>query len=282
MRRERDALLSLQLFFAGLLPEPWDVRTSLEAGEAPERPFALIELAGPGDTTGGGRLMDRALVVSAGLFPVGQDTREAALDAALDLRETVWQAVKWGPDPKRPTTDLIALYAYEPRVETHRFKVAGATGGTFTATVNGHATAPLPPTANASQLAAAIATAISAPAGAITGTDRGAGLWDINYGGDLAGGNIGAPAIDGSLLTGSRKQVLARTMLEGAPAPWRTPSDFMRVQSFTQTTLPDSADPTLVMVAVDLRLTFARGLPLPFGQRILQRISATVGSGSEA
>jgi hypothetical protein len=53
----------------------------------------------------------------------------------------------------------------------------------------------------------------------------------------------------------------------------------MRVLSFGQSTVRDEDNPALVMVAVDLRCTFARGRPLPFDQMFLQRISATSGSG---
>lgn len=281
MRREADALLSVQRFFAGILPEPWDVRTRLEAGEPPDRPFALIEFAGPERTTGAGAMLDRALPITANLYLAKTTSRQAAIDAALELREQVWQAVKWGANAERPTTDRIELYSYLPRVEVHRFKVAAA-GGTFTITIGADTTAAIAAAATAAQVAAAIAAAIGADAGSVTGVDRGTGLWDVEYGGELAGQDVGTPSIDGALLTGSQPIATARTMLQGAAAPWRSASDWMRVASFEQSTVLDPADPSLAMVAVDLRLTFTRGLPLPSGQRILQRISATVGSAQEA
>jgi len=289
VRRELDAILSLQRFFAGVLPEPWDVRTELEAGEAPERPFALIEQAGDAQTTGAPPMQEIAVPMTANLYLAAAETREAATTAALELREEVWKAVKWGFDPRRPTTDRIPLYAYEPRLERHRFRVAFATAGTFVASVDGHEAVPLPPTTMAEELASEIEEALAdsgdfpdlAP-GDVVGQDRGSGLWDIEYGGSLAGQNIGPPSIDGALLTGVLPVVEAKTLLEGAPAPWRGPSDYMRVASFAQNTVRDQSDPALVMVAADLRLTFVRGLPLPLDRRILQRVSATGSSGSEA
>jgi hypothetical protein len=262
MRRELDALLSVQRFIAAALPEPWDVRTDLETGEPPERPFALVEFVGPGLTAGGPAAQDRTLPLVANLYLAKADTRAAATDAALDVRETIWQAVRWGSDPARPTTDRIPLYSYEPRIERHRFKVADATGGTFTIDVGEGPTSALPPGVTPTQLAAA---------------RRGTGLWDVEYGGALAGVNIGAPTIDRTGLTGDHRVVQARVMLEGAAAPWRTASDYLRVDDFQQTTIRDPADPSLVMVAVDLRLTFGRGLPVPSAQRILQRIGANGG-----
>lgn len=270
MRSEVDAILSTQRFFASaVLPEPWDVRTDLEAGEPPERPFALIEQAGGAETTGAPATQDLLLPVTVNLYPAKAATREAATDTALALREQVWQAVKWGPDPHRPTTDRIPLYCYDPRVEVHRFSIP-AGSDPFTVTVAGETTSPVDPAATAAELADAIAEALAAEDGDITGQDRGTGLWDIRYGGALAGERIGAPTIS---------EGTARTMLEGAVAPWRGPSDYMRVDSFSQNTIRDASDPTIVMVAVDLRLTFGRGLPLPLDQRIVQRVIATGGPG---
>lgn len=272
MRRELDALLSVQRFIAAALPEPWDVRTDLETGEPPERPFALIELVGPGLTSGGPAAQDRTLPLVANLYLAKAATRSAATDAALDVRETIWQAVKWGPEPARPTTDRIPLYSYEPRIERHRFKVV-ATGGTFTITVGLDETTALTSSVTTAQLKAALQVALDEPPSSLIVTQRGVGLWDVEYVGALAGMNMGEPSLDGALLAGSS----ARVILEGAAAPWRTDSDYLRVDNFAQTTIRDPADPSLVMVAVDLRLTFGRGLPVPSAQRILQRIGANGG-----
>lgn len=268
MRSEGDAFLSVQRFFAGLLPEPWDVRVDVEAGGSPDRPFALVELAGSSETSGAPVAQDLIVPIVANLFLPHAGSRGEATNAALALREEVWQAVKWGPDPRNPTTDRIPLYCYDPRVECHRFKAWRP----FTITVAGETTDLLTPPVTAADVAAAVGAAIGANPGDVTGQDRGGRLWDVFYGGDLAGDRIGTPTV-------SEGDGWARVMLEGAPVPWRGPSDYMKVSSFSQNTVPDDADPTLVMVAVDLRLTFARGLPLPLDLRVLQRISATADSG---
>lgn len=295
MRSERDALLSLQRFVACVLPEPWDIRTALETGQVPDRPFALVE-ASPAVTSGAPVTQDIAIPFTVNLYLPAVATRGDATDAALDVRETMWQAVKWGPDADRPTTDRIPLFAYEPRTERHRFRVARASAGTFLVTlgadpdadppVAGTSTTGVSFNANAATLAAAIADALDVDPGAVVGHDRGRGLWDIHYAAALAGTRPGLPTIDGTDLVGAltpagtrfHPVATAAVLLEGAPAPWRAPSDYMAVSSFMQNTIRDPDDPTLVMVAVDLRLTFARGLPVPLDRRILQRVSATSGS----
>ena len=284
MRTEAEAIWSLQRFFGSVLPEPWDVRTDLEAGDPPERPFALIEQAGQAMTTGAPVNQDLMIPVTVNLFLPGQATREAATDAAFALREQVWQMIKWGPDPRRPTTDRIPLYCYTPRVETHRFRVPWwHADDLFTITVAGATTVPLTSTALAADIAAAIANALVSAGvefnpGDIAGQDRGTRLWDVSYGGVLAGDRIGDPSM--TMLSGPPAETdWATTILQGAPAPWRGPSDYMRVENFSQSTVRDPSDPTLVMVPVDLRLTFTRGLPVPSDLRILQRVFASVDSG---
>jgi hypothetical protein len=274
VRSERDAILSLQRFLAGVLPEPWDVRTELEAGDPPERPFALVEQAGNAEGSGAPVTQDLILPLTANLYLAKQPTREKATDLALDLREQLWQAVKWGPDPHRPTTDRIPLFCYDPRLERHRLHVPN--GGPVTFTIAGQTVGPVTRSLLAVDVAALITAAFQAgamivQAGDIVGQDRGTGLWDIYYGGTLAGQRVGDPTVAAG--TGD-----ARTILQGALAPWRGPSDYARVSSFAQNTVRDQSDPTLVMVAADIRLTFARGLPLPLDVRIMQRVSATAGN----
>ena len=43
MRAITDAILSLQRFFANVLPAPWDIRTDIETGGAPVRVEPLPE-----------------------------------------------------------------------------------------------------------------------------------------------------------------------------------------------------------------------------------------------
>lgn len=279
MRSELDAIWSLQRFFAQILPEPWNITTDLEVGVEPVRPFALIE-PGEASTDGPPVAQDVTLPVTVNLYMAQSDTREAATDAALALREQVWQAVKWGPDARNPTTDRIPLYAYEPRVEQHRFRLPWVLRDLpFTLTIKGLTSPPILPTTDAAGLAADIGLLLGAAEGDVTGQDRGTRLWDVFYGGALAGQRIGDPAITPSGMTPVSGIGSAWTVLQGAPAPWRGPSDYMRVESFSQNSIRDMDDPTLMMVAVDMRLTFTRTLPVASDMRILNRIMASADSG---
>lgn len=275
-RRDTDALLSLQAFFHAALPAPWTVWRVLEEGDDPQRPFALVEQAGDAETDGAPAVQQVTIPFTVNLYLASAETRKGADDAAAEVREQVWQAVKWGPNPRQRTTDRIPLFSWRDRVERHRIR-ATATGGTCTVSIGTATTDPLTPDMLADDVANSIAAALIADGqdldpSDVVGYQRGVGLWEIAYGGKLAGTRVGDPSIDGSDLTGPGVVAEARTILEGTPAPWRGPSDYMRVESFAQNTVRDPDDPKLVMVAVDLRLTFVRGLPLPLDQRILQRI----------
>lgn len=274
MRSDLDALKSLQRFFAGILPEPWDVRRHVEAGDPPQRPYALVEFAGDALTTGSPAMQTVAIPFAVGLFLEKQATRALASDAALAMREQVWQAVKWGVGNDRHTTDRIPLFAYEARNEVVRFSVM-AGGGTWRAILGAHTSAPIAFDAAASVVASTIATALGVMSGMVVGHDRGAGLWDIEF--DLAGASPGTASIDGASLTGGMVATRVRQMLAAAAAPWRGDRDYMAVASLGMSTVHDEGDATLVMVPVDLRLTFTRGLPLPLERRILQRINAASG-----
>jgi hypothetical protein len=114
MRTETDATLSLQRFFAGILAEPWEVVLVVEGGTDPERPYATVELLDSVPTEGPPAMQQVTLPFVTNLYPAIFDSRKAAQQGARDLRELVWQAVKWGPDARRPTTDRIPLFDYDP------------------------------------------------------------------------------------------------------------------------------------------------------------------------
>lgn len=275
MRTEPDAIRSVQRFFAGFLPEPWDVRLTVEAGIEPQRPYALIEQNAPATSTGGKNLQDVTIAYTANLYLPETVTRAAADDAALALREEVFRAVKWGADLRSPTPDRIPLFAYEPRSEVQRVTVRGATSGTWRLQQAASGwTDPLPFDAPEAVVQDGLDEVLPDSTQVVA---RGVGVFDVIFIGEMAGVDLAPLDLDDDLLVGVAGSV--RTMLDGAPAPWRTPHDFLRVESFGQTTVRDADNPALVMVAVDLRCTFARGLPLPFDQMLLQRISATSGSG---
>lgn len=274
MRTEGDAIRSLQRWAASFLPEPWDVRLTVEAGVEPERPYALVEQNGNATATGSKNLQDVTVAYTVNLYVPEAQSRAAADDAALALREVVYQAVKWGADRRHPTPDRIPLFAYEPRNEVQRVTVRGATDGSWRLQHDGVWTGAIPHDAQADDLQAALDETIE---DGVLVVARGAGVFDIVFIGELAGVDVDPLVLGADLLVGTDGDV--RVMLEGTPAPWRTPHDFLRVESFGQTTVRDPDNPALVMVAVDLRCTFARGLPVPFDQMTLQAISATTGSG---
>lgn len=186
MRTETDAILSMQRFFAGILDAPWEVVLVVEGGSDPERPYATVELLDSIPTEGAPAMQQVTCPFSVNLYPPPFGNRREAQQGARDLREQVWQAVKWGPGAflrsQRPTTDRIPLLDYD-----------------------------------------------------------------------------------------------AETVPAGQDAPFHRSSDYMRVESFAMRTHNEDETPREVQIAVDLRCTFVRGLPVPSGQRQLQRIVASGG-----
>jgi hypothetical protein len=110
-RTEPDALLSLQRYFGLVLPDPWDVRTDLEPGLAPERPWALVTrnatvTSGPP----GSLLVTMAATVHA--YLPRAESAAAARDAELAMREVLWQSVEWGVPPARHRR--LPLWDFDP------------------------------------------------------------------------------------------------------------------------------------------------------------------------
>jgi hypothetical protein len=112
MRTELDADLSMQRYMGLVLPPPWDVRRELEAGMVAERPYALITRNGPTLSSGpiGALLLSLAFTVH--LYPAAPETREAARDLDMELRQTLWQAVEGGVGPARPRR--LPLWDFDP------------------------------------------------------------------------------------------------------------------------------------------------------------------------
>jgi hypothetical protein len=275
VRTEQDAIRSVQRWLAGFLVAPWDIRLTVESGVEPQRPYALLEQNGTAATNGGGPAAQDVIVAySLNLYLPMAASRQAADDAAMALREQIWTTVKWGPDLRRPTMDRIPLYAYEPRSEVQRVRVRDATAGSFALSRGGVTwTAAIPRDTGKAGLQAALDTL---QLGVMLVTARGVGVFDVAFIGALAGIKVEALHIDTSALTGPGT---VDVLLEGAAAPWRGPSDYLRVDSFGQTTLRDPDDPKLVQVAVDLRCAFTRGTPLPSDHMLLQRVTATGHQG---
>lgn len=268
-RRETDALRSIQRFAAGVLLDPWDVRLSLETGTEPVRPFALVEEVGSVGSDGSASFQDVTVAYAISCYLPREDSRQAAADAAMGIRERWWQAVKHGPDSARPTTDRIPLYSYEPRPTVQRVRVRGATSGTWRLRHAGVWTAPI--AHNPSEGTVQAAVAAIAP-GAVVHA-RGVGVFDLWFLGSLNGTDVPALTLDTAGLVGAN-QPSVRVLLQGAPAPWRGHADYLRVLSFSQRTLRDQDDPALVMVAVDLRCAFTRGPAVASAQMLLQQITS--------
>lgn len=277
MRTEADALLSLQRWLSGVLQAPWDIRRTMESGEQPERPFALVEYVGAVSTDGAPVAQDVTVAATLNLYIPAGGSRQAADDAALALRETVWQAVKVGVDPRSPTTDRLPLWSYDPRPEIQRVRVRDATSGTWRLVVDdGDEDDPtLIGETGAIAFDATETTVQTAVVAAFPGSlvyQRGRGIFDVHFGGPLLGQPLELATLDTTALIGPSS---VTRVLVGAPAPWRSDRDWMRVTSFGQTTVRDSDDPKVVMVAVDLRCTFTRGLPIPWAQMLLQSVKVT-------
>jgi hypothetical protein len=218
-------------------------------------------------------VQDVSVAFTLNLYLPEAQSREGARDAALAVRETVWLAVKVGPDARRPTTDRIPLFSYEPRPAIQRVRVRDSTAGMFTLALGDDpgdpVTGPIPFDAAVSDVQAALDDAFDEPTLVLA---RGRGVFDVHFGGALLGVDVPLMELDTSALTGP---ATIAQVLRGAPAPWRSPHDFMRVTSFGQTTLHDPDDPKLTSVAVDLRCAFTRGLPRIWAEMLLQSVDGT-------
>lgn len=264
MREPRDAILSLQRFFAEVLPEPWEVLRVVD-GPAPERPYAVLEWADDEATTATPGGQEVSLPVTVAMYLPDAPDRKAAEDAALELRREVWQAVKWGQPPwRRLTTDRIPLFDYTGRNARQRVRV-NLVAGAYTLTLDGEETGPIAFDATAADLQDELEFLPSLEEGDVVVTRRSAPQQDIEFRGARAAQPV-------PTLLSSTPEVLVRTLLEGAAPPVRGPSDYMRVASFAQNTIRDDDDPRRVSVMADIRLTFVVGTPIPLGQTILEGI----------
>lgn len=275
MKREEDAVRSVRRWLAGLLPEPWNIVGRLEPGRAPDRPFALVEqLTAP--SSRGGRIQDITLPVTVMLYPEPGRTRAAADAQSLELRETLWRAVRWGQDPRRHTLDLLPMWSFVSRPE--RWRVwARATGGTLTLTIGAVTTAPFAHDATPQDVAGALG---DAGLDGIVVTRAATGMWDLEFA-DLAGGQPGAvvaTSVDLVCAPGyGHPSVIADRVLAGRVAPWRTGRDWMRAESYSADVIPDPDDLKLHAIAVSLRLTWVRTAQVPSGP-VMTRIRATSGN----
>lgn len=112
MRTEPDALLSLQRYFGQVLEEPWNVRTSLDVGPEPERPYVVISRNALLSSGAPSSLLV-TLPVTVHCYPAVEESMAAAEAAELELRNLLWEAVEYG----HPGTDArhrrLPLWNYD-------------------------------------------------------------------------------------------------------------------------------------------------------------------------
>lgn len=289
MNAETEAVKSVQRLMAEVFDEflgaDGSVERAIEQSGAPPRPFILVEQTAPssGQEVGVGRELV-TVPITVTVYLAAQDTRVQALDAAGEARSLLVAAVQHGVEAGRSTPRRIRRWHYSPRVERHLIGVTADTG-TFSITID----RPSGPNAETVEIAlgasaaavadhlevALAAAGATVQAGDIVGVDRGQNLWEISYGGGLAGVRVGEPSVDASLLAAAAPGVSTRAdvLLQGAAAPWRNDSDFLRVEAFSiSPPIVDPDDPTLVTLAADLRCTLVRGPHLPSIHRVVQRV----------
>lgn len=281
MREELDALKSLQRYFGQVLEAPWDVRTILEQGDPPERPYALVTRNGPLLSSGPRDSLLVTAAVTVHAYPAIAETMKDSEALELELRELLWTAVEYGHPGTPARHRRLPLWDYAGRNARQRFRILRATGGTYALRVRGQAalTAPIAHDADGAAVLAAIEATPDVEPGEVELERRAPGHFDVVH----VGGQGAMPQpeleVDGAdLLPAGVAGVETRTILEGAAAPVRGPSDFLRVAADPQVnTRRDDDEPRRMMVALDLRCTFRRGQPVPSGQTILQRIGAVGG-----
>jgi hypothetical protein len=274
VRRELDALRSLQRYVGMALPAPWDVRIALEAGPMPQRPYALVTANAAASSSGRRDVYDLTLPYTVHLYPAPAETRAASIEQELELREVLLNLVEVGIDPG--THRRLPLWSYLPREAIQRIKVT-AGGGTWRTRQPGATLEDLPgPWTDEiayNATAGDVQAALEAAGLAVAVIRRGSRLHDVHF---LTVG-VDEPLLegDGSLLlasSASRPAALeVEHVLHGAEAPWRSDRDFMRLDADPQlNTVRDAADPRMMMVALDLRCTFGRSQPIPSDSTLLQ------------
>jgi hypothetical protein len=271
VRTETDALLSLQRHVAAALPDFVEVLTELE-GEQPQRPFAVVSTDGEWSPAGLRDHPDVTLPVTVYAYVTG-DTRTAARKAAEDIREALWQALAVGARPNAET--LVPLYDYSGRPAVQRVTLTGARSGTWTLALGADVTPTIPLRAQARQVRIALEAAHASLAGDVwVYAHRLGGPYDVRFDGDLRGEPVATLAASAAGLVGIAPAADVEVLSVGAPGPWRTDRDYMRVTAPTFGGLPDPSDARLRTVTVGLRLTWGRFGHVRSGEMKLRTITA--------
>lgn len=272
MRTELDALRSMQRYVAQALPEPWEVLLEVEAGDPPARPFAVVSADGDGDTLGLLAAPEVRLPVTVQAYPAPGATRALSLEAAMAVRESLWDLVHLGAAPGRPM--LLPLFAYEGAPEVQHVELVGATGGTFALTFDGEATAPIDVKAQPTHVRWALEALASVDVGTVEVVGRVGGPWAVRF--VRARTGVPQPLLEGdaSGLTGQAPEVFVARLQAGSPDPYRRPVDFARIEQPTRGIMRDPADPQQRTVTLGCRLTWGRRGRLPSAEMILTSIRA--------
>lgn len=255
VRTETDALLSLQRYVAAALPDFDEVLTELE-NELPDRPFAVVSADGDWTAEGLHATPEVTLPVTVYAYVSGA-TRAAARKAAEDAREALWQALAVGDRPNAET--LVPLYDYSGRPAVQRVTLTGATSGTWTLTLDGDETPPIAARAQPRLVRLALEAARPSLTGNVwVYAARLGGPYDVRFDGTLRGQPVAALVADASGLVGPAPAAAVEVLSVGAPEPWRSPRDYMRMQALALGGIRDPSDARLRTVTAGLRLTWGR------------------------
>lgn len=114
MRTKWDAVRSVRRYFATALEETrgerWEVVFGQDRGDL-RFPFAVVEVIEAPPVVGPATYADVTQPMQVTLYPEPQETVELGLEAALDVEESVFQALRVGHAEGRPAR--IPLFDYQ-------------------------------------------------------------------------------------------------------------------------------------------------------------------------
>lgn len=270
MRTETDALLSLQRYVAAALPGFVEVLTELES-EQPARPFAVVSTDGEWSAAGLKATPEVTLPVTVYAYVAGA-TRTAARKAAEDAREALWQALAVGDRPNGEL--LVPLFDYSGRPAVQRVTIGGARSGFWTLALEDDETAPIALRAQPRAVRLALEAVRPELVNAVWVYGNLGGPYDVRFDGAMRGEPVATLTADVGDLVGSGPHADVQVLSVGAPEPWRTDRDFMRVQAPAFGGLPDPSDARLRTVTVGLRLTWGRFGHVRSGDMKVRKITA--------
>lgn len=254
MRTENDALRSLQRHVAAALPTFKEILLEVEAGQEPERPFAVVSADEWTATEHVGRPWV-TLPTTISAYVKGA-SRLAAREAAQDAREALWHALRVGEGAGRER--LVPLFDYTGRPAVQHVEFVRASGGTFALQHGAEWTAPLlyPPQPRHVRLA--LEALPDLEPGDVWVFGKRGGPLDVRFDGRLRGDAVPLMAADVADLDGTNPGIVVSEVAAGSADPWRDPRDFLTVEAPSFGGMPDPADARLRTVTVGVRLTWGR------------------------